>query len=156
MTSLLTRAVSLRMDRGHCSAGLSWVGLSWTLSCSLVLCCCPSSMAWHNPKALTRCQWHVSGLCSLQSHEPNKSALYKLSSLRYLVAEIENGLRQHLNEGNVFIAFGPDIASPHLPPITFHPFTLSQHIGSWLCLQHVSYVLSFWPKYCCFLCPEHA
>lgn len=96
--SLVMRAVPLRMDRCPCSAGFISSGLGFDPLLRLNLL-----WARHNTKALTRCQGHVPGLCSLHIHEPNKPVLYKLSILSYPVAGVENGLRQNLSHGSVFI-----------------------------------------------------
>lgn len=150
---LVIRAVPSGMDRCYCRAQMllpcasARVALSLALSCSLVLHCCLSlsSMARHNTEALTRCQRPVPGPHSPQSHETNKPVLYKLPRLVYSAAEVESGRRQYANHGSVFILFGHGIASPHSPPVTFHPFPLSQHTGSWLCPQHASYIPACMP-----------
>lgn len=102
--SLVMRAVPLRMNRCAGSAGFISSGLGVDPLLLLSLALWPFLLwARHNTKALTRCQGHVPGLCSLHIHEPNKPVLYKLSSLGYHVAGVENGLRQNLSHGRVFI-----------------------------------------------------
>ena len=66
------------------------------------------------------------GLYSLHTHEPNKSVLYKLSSLSYPVAGVENGPRQNLSHASIFIFLDLTL---HLHVYLLLPAThsLSQH-----------------------------
>lgn len=77
---------------------LSLVGLGLTLSCASIFCGHGTTQRL-SPDARGMCL----DFCSLHIHEPNKPVLYKLSILSYPVAGVENGLRQNLSHGSVFI-----------------------------------------------------